>query len=351
VVVYLRLLAWPSGQSADWSFPTSPGLSDPATLAAAVAVLVVAGSSALLLARGRRRATAGGAAMRLGGLGLAWFLVVLSTTSSVVPLADALAEHRTYLASWGIFLAAVSGADALLARPAASRLAAIAWVALLLLLGGLLHRRNGAWETKVSLWSDVVERTPTSARGRLNLGNALLERGLVDEAIAQYLLAIESADPRGPLAAKAFLNLGLAQARAGRLREARRAYDEGLRLAPSDAGLLASLALVSGLEGDGEAAEVLAHRAVSVDPSQLEAWMILGHRALERGDGAAALGALDRAVALDPDRGDAHLARAQALRLLGRAGAECAALRDVLQARHLPEDAAEARARLSAGCR
>jgi tetratricopeptide (TPR) repeat protein len=346
-VVYLRLLAWPAGQSVDWDFPTSPGLGDPATLGAAAVILAAVGAAVLLLVLGRRRTAPGGATARLAGLGLCWFFILLAPTSSLVPLPDNLVEHRVYLASWGVFLAAVACADALAARLGARWLATGAWLAVLLLLAGVLHRRNAAWESREALWSDVLARSPGSARARMNLGEALDEQGRYEEAIPQYQLALAGVSGNAGQRSKILLNLGAAQFFAGRAEEARRSFEEGLHFRPDDALLLVNLGTLAG----AAAAESYARRALRASPAQPRAWVILGNLALERGDWPEALSAYDRAAAMDPDLGEAHYGRSLALGQLGRPQEACGAERAALGARLAPATRATILSRPMAGCR
>jgi tetratricopeptide (TPR) repeat protein len=332
LATYLRLLAWPSGQSVDWAFPTSPGLSDPATIAAGALVGAAAAASLVLLLRAGRRPGPAGATARLAGLGLAWFFILLAPTSSFVPLADNLAEHRVYLAAWGVLLAAVAAADALAARLAAHRVAAGAWAAAVLLLGLALHGRTGVWVTQEALWRDAAAKAPGLARPRINLGVALERQGRTEEAVAQYeaALGLVGADRRSR--AQVLLNLGAAQLNAGRHGEARRALEAGLALNPQHELILVNLAVLAGEVGDLAAAEEFARRVLAVNPGQASAHVIFGNLGLERGDWPGALSAFDRALALDPERGEAHLGRALAFRALGRLPEECAALRQALGA-------------------
>ena len=351
LLVYLRMLAWPAGQSVDWTFPTSPGLADPATLGAAMAIGLVAAAAVLLLVRGRRRATPGGAVARLAGLGLAWFFIVLSVTSSFVPLADNLVEHRVYLASWGLFLAAVAAVDGLAARFGRRRLAVGAWLVALVVLTVALYRRNAVWESKEALWSDVLAKSPGSVRARINLGHAYSELGRTEEAMRQWELALPYAGGNVAQEAQLLLNLGGAQLVAGRLEDARRSLAAGLQLLPDHDGLLSQMAILAGASRDGATAESLARRALGINPSQPIAWVVLGNLGLERKDWAGALSAYDRAIAVDPDRGDAHYARSIALGRLGRHDEECAALREALRARLRPQLRSTVESKEGARCR
>jgi tetratricopeptide (TPR) repeat protein len=351
MVVYLRLLAWPAGQSADWDFRTSPGLADPATLGAALAVGTLAAAAILLLVRGRRDPSPRGATARLAGLGVAWYFVVLSVTSSFVPLSDNLVEHRAYLASWGVLLAAVVALDALAARLAAPTAATVAWVLVVAVLAAALHRRNAVWESREALWTDVVAKAPGSARARLGLAEALAAEGRTAAAIREYELALGLAGGNVAQRAKILLGLGAAQMAAGRAEDARRSLEAGLHFLPDDDELLATLALLAGATGDAAASESLARRALGRNPSHAVSWLVLGNLALERGDWPGALAAYDRAVATDPDRGEAHYGRALALGRLGRAGDACAALRTALVARLAPEYRASVESGMRELCR
>ncbi len=350
-VVYLRLLVWPAGQSVDWQFPTSPGLADPATLGAALAILTVATAAVLLFVRGQRHATHGGAAARLAGLGIAWYFILLSPTSSFVPLADNLVEHRVYLPSWGIFLTAVVALDALAARLGARRSAAVAWLAAVLVLAVGLHRRNAVWQSKEALWSDALAKTPRSARARVNLGEAYDAQGRTEDAIRQYELALAYTGGNVAQRAKVLLSLGAAQMVAGRTEEARRSFAAGLHFLPNDDRLLANMAVAAGASGDAQAADSFARRALAVNPAQATSWVVFGNLRLEREDWPGALSTYDRAIAIDPERGEAHYGRALALRMLSRADEECAALRAALQARLIPEYRTSIQSQVATRCR
>jgi tetratricopeptide (TPR) repeat protein len=348
-LLYLRLLAWPAGQNADRSFPASAGLSEPATLASALAVLGIAVAAAVLLLRGRR-AGAGAAAARLAGLGLVWWFVVLSVTSSFVPLADPVAEHRVYLASWGVFLAVCAAGDHLAARLRAPAPAAIVWLAVLLALATALHRRNAVWETAEAFWTDVLVQTP-AARAHAGLGQVRLEQGRYAEAIQEYEAAIAGTGSNLALRAAFLHGLGAAQWRAGRVEDSRRTLAEALHFRPDDEDVLVELAVASGATGDAAAAEALAQRVLRRSPGNPRAWTVLGNLALERGDLREAIANYDRVLSVDPERGEAHYGRALALGQLGRAAEECSALEAGLRARLTEEYRARIGAEVRARCR
>ncbi len=65
---------------------------------------------------------------------------------------------------------------------------------IILLFGALSYRRNAVWRDGVSLWSDVVAKSPRESRPHNNLGDALIDRGMYREALEVLDLAVK-ADP------------------------------------------------------------------------------------------------------------------------------------------------------------
>lgn len=270
VLTYLRLLLWPAGQSVDWAFRSAHALSEPEVLTAGLALLAILAAGAALLRQGRRPPDAAPdrAAARVAAFGVAWFFLLLSATSSLLPRGDVLVEHRVYLAGLGVFLALAVGAERALARlpgPGFRRTAAAALVvgAVWLGLAAALHRRNAVWESAQALWGDAVAKAPDKPRPRLGLGNALLARGDLEGAIGAYRHALSRLRPDAA-AAEAPLrqNLGVALVRAGRPAEAMAHLRRAAELRPDDAEAAAGLAAAALAAGDLDTAELEAARAL-----------------------------------------------------------------------------------------
>jgi tetratricopeptide (TPR) repeat protein len=311
VATYLRLLLWPAGQNVDWDFPVSRSLAEPAVLLCVLLLAsLAAGAVALVLVARRLRPEAAGAA-RVAGFGALFFLLALSPTSSVVPLADPLVEHRVYLAAWGILTAvAVAGerivawAGRLGARRAAlggALIVAAVWAAQAL----ALHRRNAVWETQLALMADAVAKSPEKAGPHLSLGYALRVAGRHDEAIEEYRKALLLARDEGQVL-RIQRNLAAALIWSGRNDEAIAVLEQALPDAPQDSDLLTNLAVAWSGNGNAALARFYANAAVAADPDQGGAWNLLGRLALGDDDLPTARDALERAVALDPDVGIRH---------------------------------------------
>jgi len=157
-------------------------------------------------------------------------LALLSPTSSVAPLAEAVNEHRPYLPLGVLSLAwLVPGLVALdratEPRPA-WRIAGLG--AVLLVLGGLgwlTTERNRAFATQEAYWVDIQQKAP-SARSALNHGVVLMARGELAAALEQFHASLKLA----PNWHTTHINLGVAYQHIGQLERAEHHFDLAVRL-------------------------------------------------------------------------------------------------------------------------
>jgi len=222
---YLALFLVPVGQSLVHQVPEVRSLGD-----ARAAWGALAGTGLLGVAFGAWRLRRRDPAVAFGTL---WFLAML-LPSSLIPLPELAAEHRTYLASGGLFLALAS----LLARalrslalpPARER--AVGWagaLAILATLGALTAARNRVWSDPVRLWADALHHAPDVFAPYYQLGEALRERGDCAAALPYYERAVDLV----PSYLDARNNLGVCLAQTGRLDDARQVFLETLARDPS----------------------------------------------------------------------------------------------------------------------
>lgn len=128
---------------------------------------------------------------RLPLFALLWFFIVLSPSSSFVTLLDLAAEHRVYLAAYGVFLIIAICLAQLIKITVSGPPRRLAWyiaaVTLLLLVHSTLTiNRNQVWSTEVTLWEDVLEKSPNKVRALVNLGHAYTQKGDREKAIDFY---------------------------------------------------------------------------------------------------------------------------------------------------------------------
>lgn len=279
VLRYLTLLAVPSGQTV-FHAVTETTLADARTwIAIAVVTMLVAGA---ILAR-RRAATA--------SFGVLWFLLLLVPSMALVVFdrGEPMAEHRVYVASMGLFLAAGAAVATLVAVLRDRPLRLLVYSALALVIAGLAGRtviRNVIWSSPVTLWAEAVDQAPDHWFPRLLLGEALHAAGRRDEAIAEFRQVIALR----PGEAAAYQKLALAYAEAGRYDAARATFvalgeqDPRSPLVSNGLGALALLA------GDREAARAHFLESMTRDPGNVGARQALAAMAEEPpGDFAEAL--------------------------------------------------------------
>jgi tetratricopeptide (TPR) repeat protein len=345
--VALTVIFWPAGQCLDWRYPvtTHP---DAGTILAAVALTVIAGGAVAVLWWFRDKVGEDAAAVRIAGFGVLWFFLLLAPTSSFVPIADVLVEHRVYLASWGIFAAVVLLLGRALARFGEEhrRIVGASLVgALWCMLALCLRSRNGVWEDPIVLWSDVVAKAPGNMRAHVQLAAAHQVRGDLERAAAEYGRALHVVAPDDiHYQVQARLGLGASLVDLGRVDDGIAVIEGALARDPNDAEILASLAEAWWHRGDRAQAESFAERAVAAKPDLGNALLVLGVARKARGDLEDAAEALARAVRANPDTALPRLTLAGVYAQLGRTGEACGVWRGILR---LPAALPEERARAS----
>jgi tetratricopeptide (TPR) repeat protein len=209
VVHYVTLLLYPhpGRLNLDYDFPLSYSLTEPlTTLFSMIAVgLLVAGG--VWLARRQP----------LISFCIWWFLG--SLLLELIWPTSIIMEYKTYLPSVLFFLPV----SILIFQAAGNRVAATGIVVLLLVpLSLWTYERNRVWHDGVSLWADVVSKSPQLARGYVNLGKSLGLEGRYGEAERILLKAMEL-DSQNCIV---YFNLGRVYERQNRLSEALAALDK-----------------------------------------------------------------------------------------------------------------------------
>lgn len=298
---YLKLWSMPVNLSVEHQFDVSRSLEEGAVLAAAalVASLVVICVRAL---RGWRQLQTG----------LAWSVLCLGP-SAVVPLIVLVNEHRLYLPSVGLSLAATTLIWAALRR--FGPVAALGPAVYTLLIGVLTVERTRVWADETSLWTDATIKAPQMVKPHLRLADAQAAAGNTGAAEASYLRALGLRPQH--LAARN--NLGLLYLRRGQYGEAARHFGELVAVYPGNAA--ARLNLASAFLRGGSWREAREqYQRIAAEQRNPAAHQNLGHIALKYE--ADAVGALEHYdAALEAGGGPVprlQAARGVALRALGR---------------------------------
>lgn len=180
LTMYLKQTLWPLPESLFFyydNFPVSHDLfSPPATAWAGLALL---GLIIVAVASWRR--------WPLTTLGIGWFFVAHSITSSVVPLELAF-EHRNYLASLGVLIAIVQPA-LLLFRKSSPHARIVIAIVPVFGLAVLCAVQSASWGNTMQLAVTLASRNPESARANYELGRLLLHQAGSDTSSPQWSLA------------------------------------------------------------------------------------------------------------------------------------------------------------------
>jgi tetratricopeptide (TPR) repeat protein len=299
VIYYLSLIFFPhpSRLNLDYDFPLSYSLIHPvATIFSLVAII-----SLLVLAFYLAKRE------RLISFCILWFFGNLAIESSIVPLAI-IFEHRNYLPSMMICLIPV-----LLAY----RYSKIAWlrIGLLCLIVFVLavwtYQRNRVWESPLTLWTDVVKKSPNKERPHSNLGLVLANQGKLDEAIVHYKKALQL-NPKYP---ETHNNLGAAFAKQGKTDEAIEQYHNALQIKSDFVEVISNLGLELKKQGKTNEAIEQYQKALQVDPNFVKAYNNLGDTLADNNLGSVLvkIGKTDEAIEhyqkalhIEPDFAEAH---------------------------------------------
>lgn len=239
----------------------------------------------------------------------AWFFLLLGPSSSVIPLVtQTIAEHRMYLALVGVVVTGVWAVGHWGAAKARGVLAVLGVV-----YGALTVARVRDYADGLTLWTDTVEKFPTSARAHNNLGLELDRRGRSAEALNQFARAV-AIDPRY---VSAYYNWGLTLLGQGRVPDAVQKFESAVGLAPGHAD--AQLALGNALMRAGAAADAVPHyeAALAAAPGAPDAHYNLGVALVEAGRAGDAVTHLRIALQDDPNRAETHYQLGRAHELLG----------------------------------
>jgi tetratricopeptide (TPR) repeat protein len=272
---------------------------------------------------------------------------------------QSMADRYTYLPTIGLILIIVWGIGDLVPRSAPGRvMGASTSAAAFVALSVLTFRQIGTWRDSITLFQHAVSVTDRNDTMEINLGNALLREGRLEEA----RLHLERAVDICRTCPDARYELGVAHATAGTLDQAVAQFEEALRLKPDMAEAHERLGLVlfsqrrwdeavrhleqalrlrpdssktlyalgAALEGGGHFAEAVERyeAALHLDRNSAHAHSNLGLLLLNEGKAAEALPHLEATVRLDPGSSQAHSDLAQALSVLGRHEAASQVLRE-----------------------
>jgi serine/threonine protein kinase/tetratricopeptide (TPR) repeat protein len=169
-------------------------------------------------------------------------------------------------------------------------------------------------EEAVRFATVAVSLRPASPFAHTILGNALTNKGRLEEAIAEYKQAL-ALDPKGALHHS---NLGVAFTAKGRVDDAIAEHKQALALDPK--GALAHYNLGVAFTAKGRVDDAIAEykRAIDIDPNFATAHYNLGNALKDKGRLDDAVAEYQKAISIDPKHANAHYNLGHVLGLKGQ---------------------------------
>jgi len=237
-------------------------------------------------------------------VGWLWYLGMMIPVIGMVQISYyAHADRYTYLPQIGLYL--------MLTWTAADLCAG--WRHRRVLLGGLstvilvalifcAHTQTLYWRNSEVLWAHTLACTSDNYIAHYNLGDALIKKRRMDEAIAHFQTALQIK----PDYAEAHDNLGNALFQKGRVDEAITHYQTALQIRPDNAKAHNNLAIA--LFQTGRVNEAITHyqTALQIKPDYAEAHNNLGNALFQKGRVDEAITHYQTALQIKPDYVEAH---------------------------------------------
>jgi Tfp pilus assembly protein PilF len=221
--------------------------------------------------------------------GLAYFVLMLLPVLGFLNIYfmrySLVADHWQYFAIIGpIVLAA-----ALIRKPVVA-------AALLLALGALTWKQCGMYGNAETLWQTTLRLDPNCWMAHNNLGNLLLQRRRMDEAVIHYQKALQIR----PDYADAHNDLGIVLMQMGKVDEAVSHFQNALQIKPDSAQAHNNLGLA--LLQTGRLDEAIPHlqQALQINPGYAQAHNNLGNALLQKGREDQAIVHFQNALQIDP---------------------------------------------------
>jgi tetratricopeptide (TPR) repeat protein len=284
VIMYLSLVLFPNpGRlNLDYDVPISVSLLNPPTTLLSFLVIACLMIFAVWVAKRDK----------LSSFVILWFFGNLVIESSVIAL-ELVYEHRNYLPSTFVILLVVTAVYHLVKQ----RSFRIAVLFLLVTLFSLwTYQRNLVWKDNLVLWQDCLKKSPMKPRTHTNYGLALMEKGMVDQAIPEFTRAIEL----GPNIPGLYNNLGDALLKKGDIGGCIKQYSIAVQMLPDNTQFLLNLG--TALEKTGNIAGSVRYysRALAIEPDNVDALNTLVKALAVQGNFDGAVELLNKRVKRDP---------------------------------------------------
>ncbi|HNQ68867.1 MAG TPA: tetratricopeptide repeat protein [Bacteroidales bacterium] len=301
ILKYIQLLFFPVGQNLDYDFPITQNFFSLSTI---FSFLILTSIFVLAIYYYKKN--------RIISFGIFWFFLCLSIESSFIPIDDVIFEHRTYLPSYGFFLVFVISVFSIL-KLKNKNIAISIFVIIVLINSILTYQRNKVWLDDITLWTDVINKSPNKARPYGNRGIAYDNLGNWELALQDYNKAIEI----NPDYAIAYSNRGLIFGKLGDYDNAISDFSEALRVNPNYVLARWNRGVTYSILQKWEEAIEDYNVVIEIDTSFVDAYYNMGVAYSNLGEWEMALNNFNSTIQLNPEYPNAFLNRGVSFDNLG----------------------------------
>ncbi len=295
VRTYIRLLIVPVRQSLDYDYPLTTSFWQLGTVVSALLILGILGAGVY----GWKKSDPTKNSWNLISLGIGWFFMTLSVSSSVIPIRDLIYEHRVYLPMVGFVLVLVVLVGKIYRTYRTYRTYILTGiVGLLLIYVGLTLNRSFVWASEVRLWGDAWKKAPNKDRTNKNFGFVLTQ---AEGRLAEGITRLERAVELNPEDQDYRITLGAAYLQAKDWGKAKAQFEKAVVLKPNKEDGWNNLGVALFQLKDYAAAKENFEKALAINPDFQMAWLGLGGARMMTGDMQGGVEAFETAIRLLPD--------------------------------------------------
>lgn len=298
VWVYVRLFVAPYGQNLDHGFPITKAPGNVLSWLGLLAIVAAVGVAFVW----RKK-------YPLASLGILTFFVLLTPTSSILPIADALVERRVYFASIGLLLIVCEFLSRWTLN--AAKVAGLAAVAVVLTV--LTMFRSDLYTSTQAMWVESVKENPQNYRAQFQLAYSYYEKGECSKSLEHYKAASLLQKPDYRLLVDWALALDCAEDVPGaiaRLQEATKVENSSMAWS--------TMGMIYGKRNQPQLALDALNHALELNRRDAMIWVYRGNVYFTLGQHAQALSDFEEALKRDESNPAAQQGKAAAINAMGR---------------------------------
>ena len=305
IVTYLKLLLPPFIQNLDYDYPVFHSVLSPKVFLSAIllGLILLLG---FYLVRVSRKDIWQARYTRLISFGIFWFFITMSAESSIVIIKDLIFEHRLYLPSVGLFIAAAAFIVMLnhtltINATALQKIVVPSTVFVIFLCSFATFSRNVDWQDEVSLWKDTVSKSPNKPRAHNNLALAYYDKGMFEEALKENKISLTLKPDPG-----IHINIGNIYVKQNRIEEGIKEFEVALATKPDSekayVGMCKSFYLIKRFPDALKACRA----AIKIKADYAEAYNLMGMVHFDQSELEAASKMFSLSISHNPDFAIAH---------------------------------------------